>query len=232
MTGQSTFVIACHSPWFWDQWSRHPEPDGTWHYVREPAQLKLERLSEWWPRFVFLPHWSERIPDAIWQSFECVVFHAAPLPYGRGGSPIQNMVLSGHDETEVVALRVERELDAGPVYMRRRVSLSGGGDEVFMRVFAITAEMIRQLVETEPRPSPQEGVIHTFKRREPQQSRVPEVANLDKVFDHIRVLDAEGYPRAFLDYGPLRIEFSRAARRRDRIELDATIRLRASEDSD
>jgi methionyl-tRNA formyltransferase len=232
MTDQSSFVIACHSAWFWDQWSRRPEPDGVWHHVREPEQLSMERLEEWSPRFVFLPHWSERVPDLIWQTYECVVFHAAPLPYGRGGSPIQNMVLSGHEETEVVALRVERELDAGPVYLRRRLSLLGGGDEVFMRVFATVAEMVREVVETEPAPAPQEGEVHVFKRRGPQQSRVPASTDLDEVFDHIRILDADGYPLAFLDYGPLRIELSRATRRRESIEVDATIRLRTIEDAD
>ena len=38
------------------------------------------------------------------------------------------------------------------------------------------------------------------------------------------MLDAEGYPLAFLDYGGLRFEFSRATLRTGRIVADVTIR--------
>ena len=37
------------------------------------------------------------------------------LPYGRGGSPLQNLIVRGHKETKISAIKVVKELDAGPV---------------------------------------------------------------------------------------------------------------------
>lgn len=43
------------------------------------------------------------------------------------------------------------------------------------------------------------------------------------LYDFIRMLDAEGYPNAFLECGPYRIEFCRPALRRGEIEADVKI---------
>jgi methionyl-tRNA formyltransferase len=40
------------------------------------------------------------------------------------------------------------------------------------------------------------------------------------------MLDAEGYPRAFLETARFRLEFARAARRHGKIVADCTITLR------
>jgi len=34
------------------------------------------------------------------------------VPYGRGGSPLQNLIVRGHTETKLTALRCVRDLDA------------------------------------------------------------------------------------------------------------------------
>ena len=40
------------------------------------------------------------------------------LPYGRGGSPLQNLIARGFLETKISAILVEKQLDAGPVYLK------------------------------------------------------------------------------------------------------------------
>ena len=44
------------------------------------------------PDFVFFPHWSWKIPPSIYENYNCVVFHMTDLPFGRGGSPLQNLI--------------------------------------------------------------------------------------------------------------------------------------------
>ena len=51
------------------------------------------------------------IPTEIFTSFECIVFHMTDLPYGRGGSPLQNLIVRGHKKTKVSALKVVKEVD-------------------------------------------------------------------------------------------------------------------------
>ena len=45
------------------------------------------------------------------------------------------------------------------------------------------------------------------------------------MFDFIRMLDAEEYPRAFIRYGRFRLEFSRPALRYNRIKADVKISI-------
>ncbi len=218
-----SYVIACRTPWFWDVWRDVAGlPSVQWFEVREPP-LTIELLERIEPRYVFFPHWSQIIPPEIFERWECVCFHSAPVPYGRGGSPVQNMVLHGHDSTDVTALRMVQELDAGPVYLREPTSLLGGGDEVFLRISTVISRMILAIASSEPRPIAQEGEVVKFKRRTPAESRLPSDMSLEALFDFVRILDAEGYPPAFAEVGPWRLELRRAVLRRGSIEADVRI---------
>ena len=53
----------------------------------------------------------------------CVNVHASLLPRYRGASPIQAALLAGDRVTGVVTMRIEEELDAGPIYLERRVAI-------------------------------------------------------------------------------------------------------------
>lgn len=54
--------------------------------------------------------------------------HASLLPRYRGASPVQAAILAGDAETGVVTMRVEEELDAGPIYLSRRVPMAEQDD--------------------------------------------------------------------------------------------------------
>ncbi len=222
----TSYVIACRTPWFWDAWQHLAgSPSGRWFEVREPP-LTLEFLERIKPRYVFFPHWSQIVAAEIVEQWECVCFHSAPVPYGRGGSPVQNMIVRGHDSTEVTALRMVQEVDAGPVYLREQVSLLGGGDEVFLRIANVICKLILAMVSDQPTPVPQHGDVLSFKRRTPGDSRLPSETSLEGLFDFIRMLDAEGYPPAFADVGPWRLELRRPALRRGSIQADVRITRR------
>ena len=78
-------------------------------------------------------------------------------------------------------------------------------------------------------PSPQEGEISVFKRRTPKEGDIGNLNSLIQVFDYIRMLDAEGYPSAFLDTKNLRLEFSRASLRDGYIKADVIVRVKEDE---
>ena len=48
------------------------------------------------------------------------------VPFGRGGSPLQNLISRGIYETKISAFRCVAEMDAGPVYPKRPFSLAEG----------------------------------------------------------------------------------------------------------
>lgn len=219
------FAIACKSDGFWHILD---EVRGTDAYIRiqSPADLDVGRLESHGIETVFFAHWSWIVPEDILSRFECVCFHSAPVPFGRGGSPIQNMIALGREETEIVALRMQRTLDSGPVYMRERCSLLGGGEEVMIRIYRRIGDMIAVMCQAMPEAVPQEGPVTIFRRRTPEESRIPQDSTLPALFDHIRMLDIEGYPSAFLDHGRYRLRFSRPALRfGGRIEATVSIEL-------
>jgi methionyl-tRNA formyltransferase len=193
--------------------------------IREPKDFTAAQLARIRPRYVFLPHWSHRIEAVIFERYECVIFHMTDLPFGRGGSPLQNLIVRGFRDTKISAIRCVAGLDTGPVYLKRPLSLLGSAEEIFLRATAVIEDMIAEIVRKRPRPKPQRGTPTMFKRRKPEQGDLAAAKSLDEAFDLIRMLDAEGYPRAFLTAGTFRIEFTRASRRTGHVLADACITL-------
>ena len=190
----------------------------------EKEELTVDNVCDFNPDYILLPHWSYFIPDEITQNWECVVFHMTDLPYGRGGSPLQNLIVRGHKETKVSAIRVTATFDAGPVYMKRPLSLAGSAQEIFIRCAdLIFGEMIPRLLTEKITPTPQEGEPVIFKRRKPEDSEITSDMELDTIYDYIRMLDAEGYPRAYLEFGGYRLAFEDADLAEDGQTLSARV---------
>ncbi|MFA6901896.1 MAG: methionyl-tRNA formyltransferase [Gallionellaceae bacterium] len=190
-----------------------------------PTDLTLEQLYAIKPEYIFFPHWSHRIDSSIFEQFECVIFHMTDLPFGRGGSPLQNLIARGIYETKISALRCVEEMDAGPIYLKKPFSLYGSAEEIFLRASGVIEDMIVEMLEQLPEPRPQVGVTTVFKRRRPEEGNLAAAESLEQAFDLIRMLDAEGYPNAFLNVGPFKIEFSRASRKSDQVLADVRISI-------
>lgn len=156
-----------------------------------------------------------RASSAIFERYECIVFHMTDLPYGRGGSPLQNLIVRGLTATKLSALRVEVGLDTGPVYLKMDLSLSGTAEEIFVRVNKLVGKMIVEIIQNNLQPVPQEGDPVVFKRRKPEQSDMSGLEKLEEIFDYIRMLDADGYPHAYIEKGEFRYEFTRASIKAD-----------------
>lgn len=197
---------------------------GKWRLVTDPQELTADMIKSINPKYIFFPHWSHIVPDEILNIATCICFHETDLPYGRGGSPLQNLIAHGHRETVVSALKMSKELDAGHIYLKKPLSLEGLAEEIFIRTAHIVAEMIKTIITENSKPKEQVGKATLFKRRKPSQSKIPiEKDSLVDIFDHIRMLDAESYPKAFLENGGFRYEISRAALKTGEILADVRI---------
>lgn len=197
--------------------------------VRKKEELTDELLSSFNPLYIFFPHWSWRIPDSILAQYECVIFHMTDLPFGRGGSPLQNLIIRGVESTQLSALRCEAVIDAGPIYLKMPLSTLGTAEEVFLRAGKLMMPMITRIVDERLQPSPQVGAPILFDRRRPEEGDLAQARSLGEMHDLIRMLDAEGYPKAFLNVGPIRLCFSRASLRSDSIVADVVIEWQAGE---
>ena len=190
-------------------------PQYAFYLISQKEDFTVERIGSISPVKIFIPHWSYIIPSAIFERYECIVFHMTDLPYGRGGSPLQNLIVRGLTATKLSALRVEVGLDTGPVYLKMDLSLSGTAEEIFVRVNKLVGKMIVEIIQNNLQPVPQEGDPVVFKRRKPEQSDMSGLEKLEEIFDYIRMLDADGYPHAYIEKGEFRYVFTRASIKAD-----------------
>jgi methionyl-tRNA formyltransferase len=196
---------------------------GNWHFIDQPHELNRESLEKLRPRYIFFLHWKWKVPESIINKYECICFHMTDVPYGRGGSPLQNLIVRGHRHTKLTALRMVEELDAGPVYVKEDLCLEGNAENIYIQASRLSAQMISFIIENQIEPYPQEGKPTFFKRRTPEQSKITEFQDLQTFYDFIRMLDAKGYPKAFLEYKGVRYEFSRAELYDGKIVADVVI---------
>ena len=147
------------------------------------------------------------------------------LPFGRGGSPLQNLIVRGFDKTKISALQVSEELDAGPVYLKTDLSLEGTAEEIFLRASDIIfKEMIPNILKERPNPISQSGKPTIFKRRCKEDGNLNSLNDLKEIYNYIRMLDAEGYPPAFLETDSFVFDFSGASLKEDGIFANVFIR--------
>jgi len=181
-----------------------------WLLIDIKDNFNLASLNDFKPSKIFIPHWSHIIPREIYEKYECVVFHMTDLPFGRGGSPLQNLISRGFKSTKISALRVDKGLDTGDIYLKSELELQGTASEIFQRSTSIIEEMISDIIKNKIHPVPQLGEIVEFKRRKPEESNIVELDELEKVYDYIRMLDCEGYPHAYFETPHLKFEFINA----------------------
>lgn len=194
-----------------------------WILINNKESFNLNFLNKLDINKIFIPHWSEIISESIYDRYECIVFHMTDLPYGRGGSPLQNLIVRGHKETMISALKVSEGIDAGPIYLKEKLDLNGTAKEIFINSNSVIIKMISEILSNEIIPIYQVGEPTFFKRRTPQESNIEDVSDLETVYDYIRMLDCEGYPNAFLESRYLKVEFFNA--KFDRENLYANVRI-------
>jgi len=216
-------VASCkewHRPAFEEIAAKEP---GCWHYVATVRELE-RTIADAKPRYIFFLHWNWFVPASITDQFECICFHMTDVPYGRGGSPLQNLIAAGKTETKVSALRMSDEMDAGPVYDKLPMELAGRAEEIYLRAGKLCLEMIRRIIAVEPEAHPQLGEVTIFRRRRPEQSVLPTGGSLRKIYDHIRMLDAPTYPLAYVKHGEFHLALSHARVVGDEIHASVVIR--------
>lgn len=180
-------------------------------YIKSKDDLTYDNLKKINPEYVFFAHWSYIIPAEIYENFNCVIFHMTDLPFGRGGSPLQNLLERGIYHTKISAIKCVKEFDAGDIYLKKDFDISyGSAQEIYQRAGSIVSDMIDEIILTNPVPLPQKGKVVSFKRRKPEQSNIIDLQDLNKIYDYIRMLDAEGYPKAFIENHSIKFEFSHA----------------------
>ncbi len=191
--------------------------------IKKKENLDLKELKKVDPKYIFFVHWNWKVKEEIYKNFNCILFHTAPLPYGRGGSPIQNLILKEHTSAPVCALKMVKELDAGPIYSKVEISLKGNLSEIFSRLSAAINKLINEIINDKVRPKKQLGETLFFKRLNEKDNEIPSNIDIKKFYDYIRMLDHESYPNAYIKYGRFKIEFYNANNEKEGLKVNCKI---------
>ena len=163
------------------------------------------------PKIIFFIHWSKFIPKDIYKNYTCIQFHISDLPKGKGGSPIQNQILRNIKKTKISAFKVVKELDSGPICMKQNFTLAGTADTILKNMESKSLSMIKKIAEMKTiKFKKQKGKSTFFNRRIPSESeiKINKIKSLNKMYDFLRMLDAPGYPNAFIKLKEFRFTFN------------------------
>ena len=228
---QKKIIIACSKKWFLKNINLLKIKKKNLIIIQERKKLNIKNLNKINPKIIFFPHWGFKVQNSILKKFICICFHAAPLPYGRGGSPIQNLILKKLENTPVCAIKMTNKIDAGPIYLKRNISLSGNLDAIFERISLRIIEMIKIIINKNLTPKRQVGKIVVFKRLKKAKSEIKGFENINKIYDKIRMLNSKEYPNSFVKKGNYKIYFTNPILKKKKIYCEAKI-LKIKKDSE
>jgi methionyl-tRNA formyltransferase len=147
----------------------------------------------------------------------CINGHASLLPRYRGAAPIARALLGGESRTGVSVMRVEREMDAGPVALTRDLAIGPeeSRGELEERLARLTAEAVAEGVERAA-----QGRIHWQEqdpdratlapKLEPGEARIDWSEPCEAVARRVRAFAPTPGAVTGLDGQPLRILAARA----------------------
>ena len=202
-----SYVVASSKEWF----ENHPKSKEYKNLniaeISTKEDLNYTHLIKLQPDYIFFPHWNWIVDKKIFNNFKCVVFHTAPLPYGRGGSPIQNLILRGFKKSPICALEMNKTIDGGAIYCSEEISLEGKISDIFSNAASTIEKLILKIVKENPVPIQQVGEVKEFKRLKPIDSQLDFSLSPIELFDRIRMVDGLDYPKAFTKIGKYNIKF-------------------------
>ena len=195
--------------------------------VLHPASLKGEEAAE-----AFRAHNAEvavviayglLLPKAILEAprLGCLNLHASLLPRWRGAAPIARAIMAGDLETGAMVMRVDEELDTGPVGLAERVSIApdATAGELHDRLKIVGADLMARSIAALERGSlefkPQAAAGATYaKKIEKGETRIDWSRPAPEVHNHIRGLSPfpGAWFEAMADGMPLRVKVLRSTR--------------------
>ena len=135
------------------------------------------------------------------------MFSYSTFTVWKGGSPIQNLIIKNFKKLQFVH-KMTNDLDAGPIFIKKTISLKGSLNKIFERMSIKIIEMIKILIRKRIYPKEQKGKVFKFKRIKEDNSEIKNEINIQKVYDKIRMLDADSYPNAYIKINNLKFFFT------------------------
>jgi methionyl-tRNA formyltransferase len=117
--------------------------------IREPEAV--ERLRRLQPELLVVVAYGQIIPRSVLAipRLGAINVHASLLPRHRGAAPVAHAILAGDLETGVTIMRMDEQLDHGPILATRATAIAAGEDAIALtsRLAVLGAELLVETLE-------------------------------------------------------------------------------------
>lgn len=213
MKNKNYNIIVTIKPWNINFFSKNINKlNGNWLLITKPSKLSINKLKKINIDNIYFIHWSKIVPSSIYKKYNCISFHMTDLPFGRGGSPLQNLILRKKKFTKISAFKMNNKIDGGPIYLKKKLKLNGSAEEIFVRATKQSFKMIKEINKNKLTPKPQIHSKISFKRLSKKDNilDLQKIKSLDEFYDRIRMVDAPEYPDAYIESKNFIFNFSKA----------------------
>lgn len=112
---------------------------------------KIEAIEKAEAEVAVLAAYGKILPKSVLEHFKFGILNIHPslLPKYRGPSPVQTSILNGDKETGVTVIRLDEEMDHGPILAQKSIEISkkDTAESLFERLFPLGAELITEKLE-------------------------------------------------------------------------------------
>jgi methionyl-tRNA formyltransferase len=123
--------------------------------VYQPARIRdpeaVEKIRQLEPDLLVVVAYGQIIPPSVLSipKHGAVNVHASLLPRHRGAAPVARAILAGDVETGVTIMRMDEQLDHGPILAMRATTIAAGEDAVALtvRLAQIGAQLLVETVD-------------------------------------------------------------------------------------
>src|SRR5947207_1772471 len=117
--------------------------------IRDPEAV--QRLRSLQPDFLIVVAYGQIVPRSVLEipKLGAINVHASLLPRWRGAAPVARAILAGDDETGVTIMKMDEQLDHGPILAVRATPIGADEDAEALtaRLANMGAELLVQTLE-------------------------------------------------------------------------------------
>ena len=178
----------------------------SFYLISKKENLNKNILFKINPDLIFFVHWSTKVSTQIINNFNCYNFHMTDSPFGRGGSPLQNLLLRDIENTKISLIKMNNKLDQGDIIYKEKFYLKGSAEEIYSSLSSRSFKIIEKILKKKKlKFLKQKGFIKNFKRIKKNSIIVKKNLTLRNIYNQIRMRDAETYERTFIKIGKFKI---------------------------
>ena len=157
----------------------------------------LDELKAFAPDLLVVAAYGRILPQSILDvpRIAPINVHASLLPRHRGAAPVEGSILAGDAETGVTIMRIIEKMDAGPMYLQRKIPIAPGDTQSTLKdkLAELGADALLEAIDLAAR-----GAMIETPQDETQATYTKIVEKKDAVIDwNARAVQIERMTRAY-----------------------------------